>query len=234
VSFPEHLTLQSVEILNLCNRICSNLPESDLDALPQNLRAKSRSFWELYQEGRDRSENYKDVARAVIDVTEEEAPVAWLTPGHPIIFDSVSQTLLEAGQARGWRVCVVPAISCLDTILADIGYDPAGGLIVYEATSLVAGNLPLLPSLATLLLQPSAFGSHVAHYQSQWAPDLVPLRDYLLQFFAPSHPCAFIRCQSQNMNRNVIWCEIQQINSLSFDAIAGSTLFLPSDPNSGF
>jgi len=228
VSFPEHLTLQSLEILSTCNRICSNLPQSELDALPENLRAKCVSLWPLYQENRNRSENYGDVAQAVLDAVAAEPPVAWMTPGHPLIFDSVSQTLLESGRARGLNVRVVPGISCLDTILAEIGYDPAGGLLVYEATSLVMGGLPLMPAMGTLILQPSAFGSDLTHYSTEWTPDLAPLRDHLLQFFEAKHRCAFVRSYSQFSGpAQVHWRELGDLTSISFNAVAGSTLFLP-------
>ena len=130
VSFPEHLTLQTLDILGACNRICSNLPQSDLDLLPNDLRIKCRSLWPIYQENRNRSDNYEDVSRAVLEAADNEPPVAWLTPGHPLIFDSVSQSLLKSGRDRGWNVQVTPAISSIDTILAEVGYDPANGLLV--------------------------------------------------------------------------------------------------------
>lgn len=228
VSFPEQLTLQTITILTACRRICSNLPEDVLNALPEDLRTKCVSLWPLYQENRNRAENYRDVAQAVVDSTTHHRPVAWMTPGHPLVFDSVSEALLQAGRARGWRICVVPAISCFDTICAEVGYDPANGLVIHDATSLVMKNVPLLPSLAALLLQPSAFGSALTHYTSKWSPDLSPLRDHLLQFYSPSHNCAFVRSASRHDGAaQVCWHKLSQLSSAPFDAVAGSTLFLP-------
>jgi hypothetical protein len=234
VSFPEHLTLQTLDILGACNRICSNLPQSDLDLLPSDLRAKCRSLWPIYQENRNRSDNYEDVSRAVLEAADSEPPVAWLTPGHPLIFDSVSQSLLKSGRDRGWIVQVVPAISSIDTILAEVGYDPANGLLVYEAYGMVMQGLPIIPSSATLLLQPSAFGSDLTHYQSSWTPDLSPLRDHLLYYFDPAHPCAFVRSQSlQGAPPQICWKALGEMTSASADEVAGSTLFLPSAQSAG-
>jgi tetrapyrrole methylase family protein/MazG family protein len=228
VWFPEHLTGQTIRILTACKRICSNLPQEDLDSLPPGLRAKCTSLWQLYQENRDRSENYKMVAQAVLDAVAVERPVAWMTPGHPLIFDSVSQALLELAPQQGWKVEVVPAISCIDTVLAQLGYDPAGGLVVYEATSLVGQKLPLLPWFATLLLQPSAFGSSLTHYSSRWTPDLTPLRDHLLNFYPATHRCAFVRSYSPRVGPSqVSWWELGNLTSAEFDVLAGTTLFIP-------
>ena len=33
VSFPEHLTLQTLDVLAACRRICTNLPQSDVDRI---------------------------------------------------------------------------------------------------------------------------------------------------------------------------------------------------------
>jgi tetrapyrrole methylase family protein/MazG family protein len=234
VSFPEHLTLQTLEILGACSQICSNLPQPDLDLLPGNLRIKCRSLWSIYQENRNRTDNYQDVARAVLEAAENEPPVAWLTPGHPLIFDSVSQNLLESAHARGWNVQVMPAISCIDTILAEVGYDPANGLLIYEAYALVMQQRPLIPSFATLLLQPSAFGSDLTHYQSKWSPDLSPLRDYLLQYLNPEHRCGFVRSRSrQGAPFQICWKSLGELASASADDVAGSTLFVPSVASGG-
>lgn len=228
VSFPDHLTLQTIEILTACNKIYTNLPEPALDALPQNLRVKCLSVWPLYQENRARTENYNDIAQTVIDGAADSRPCAWMTPGHPMIFDSVTQTLLKAGRALGWTVVVAPAISSLDTILAEVGYDPADGLLVHEATALVFQGLPLLPSFAALLLQPSAFGSSITHYSDGWRADLSPLRDYLLRFYAAEHECAFVRSSSANGQlAEIAWQRVGNLTLVPTEALMGSTLFIP-------
>jgi len=230
VAFPDHLTTEEMRILRTCARICTNLPDAVLAALPDELRGKCVSLWPLYQDKRRRVENYRDVAQAVIDAVEETRPVAWLTPGHPMVFDSVSTALLRTGEKRGWTVRAVPAISCFDTLFAELGYDPAEGLLIHEATSVVLRQIPLLPSIATLLLQPAVFGSAVAHTSTPFAElDLARLRDYLLRFFAPEHRCAFVRSAERPSERpQIAWLRLRNMTSVPYDAVLGSTLFLPA------
>jgi hypothetical protein len=228
VSFPEHITVQTLQILNACKQICSNLPQPEIDKLPPHLRTKCVSLWGMYQELRERSDNYNDIAEAVLSAVARDRPVAWMTPGHPLIFDSVSQVLLKAGPERGFKVNVGAAISCIDTILSQLGYDPADGLLIQDATSVVMRALPLLPSLPTLLFQPSSFGSSLTHYSSDWSPDLSPLRDYLCRYYPPQHPCAFVRSFSpQGGPSQVSWYAISEMTSAPFDIVAGTTLFIP-------
>jgi len=227
IAFPDHLTIQTIEILSRCEEIYTNLSDDQLQALPPDLRAKCVSIWSLYRDERDRTENYKDVTEAIIGRVMSLRPFGWMTPGHPLVFDSVSQALIKAGEERGWQVRVVPGISSLDTIFAEVGYDPANGLIVYEANALVKNNVPILPNLAALLLQPALFGTDRAHLSGSWQPDLVPLRDYICQFHAPDHDCAFVwSSHSRDGRHKIWWCKLGGLESIPPEA-RGSTLFIP-------
>jgi uncharacterized protein YabN with tetrapyrrole methylase and pyrophosphatase domain len=229
VCFPEHLTVETIEILSACKRICTNLPQTACELLPEDLSAKCESLWPLYQDKRDRSANYQDVAEAVLGAGERGLPLAWMTPGHPIVFDSVSQLLIRAARARGWQVSVLPAISSLDTILAEIGYDPANGFLVHEATAVVRRQVALQPSITTLLLQPSMFGSDLAHVSGEWQPDLLPLQEYLLRFFAEEQECAFVRSSPRtNIESSIHWTKLTDLAKVEFAALVNSSLLLPS------
>lgn len=229
VIFPEHLTIETIEILSKCKRICTNLPESMLQGLPPDLLEKCISLWSLYQDGRIRTENYFDVFRAVVELVEIETPVAWLTPGHPVIFDSVSASLIDEGKARGWNFRIIPGISSIDTMLAALGYDPAHGMLIHEATGLVRRRIPVLPSMALMLFQPAVFDVNVAIISVDSArPDLSPLRDYLCEFHSGEQKCAFIRSASQGGEPDLVtWTKLSDLASVSYELVAGSTLFIP-------
>jgi hypothetical protein len=230
VSFPEHLSIETIEILGRCNTICTNLPEEHLSLLPPDLRAKCTSLWGMYKEGRCRDENYRDIVEEIFRTAESKRPLAWLTPGHPLIFDSVSASLLTLGRAKGWSVYLAPAISCLDTILGEVEYDPAHGLFVQEATVLFRRKIPIPPNTSVLLLQPTVFNTDYAVLSLQaGGPDLSPLRDYLLGFYEPGNRCAFVRSGSQFTGpAKILWCNISELATVRFRDVAGATLFIPN------
>jgi hypothetical protein len=231
VAFPEHLSIETIDALGRCTAICTNLPEEHLSLFPTDIRAKCRSLWGLYQDGRRRSENYLDVVEEVLRTAEGNQPTAWLTPGHPLIFDSVSAALLVRGRAKGWSVRMLPAISCLDTILGEVEYDPASGLFVHEATGLVRRNISIPPNIPVLLLQPSVFNTDYALLSlNTEGPDLSPLRDYLLRFYDRSRRCAFVRSASRFSGpAQIVWRELGEISLVPYRDIAGSTLFIPNE-----
>lgn len=229
IAFPDHLTVETIDILTSCKRVATNLQERDLEGLPQDLKDKCISLWSLYQDRRVRTENYNDVFNAIVEMAEIERPIAWLTPGHPVIFDSVTAALLKEGKSRGWNVRVVPAISSIDTMLAELGYDPAHGMLIHECTGLVRRRIPLDRTVAAMLLQPAVFDVHVAIIKPGGAgPDLSPLRDYICQFHSPDHTCAFIRSASKVGERDLVtWTALRDMASVPYERVAGSTLFVP-------
>ncbi len=229
IAFPDHLTIETIELLGRCERICTNLPDAMFAGLPDDLREKCVGLSSLYQDGRLRTQNYHDVFQAVVEMAEIKPPVAWLTPGHPVIFDSVSAALLKEGHKRGWNVRVVPAISCIDTLLAELGYDPAHGMLIHECTGLVRRRIPFNPSVALMLLQPAVFNVDTAIIAPiTEGPDLSPLRDYLCEVHAPNHRCALIRSASQVGQPDLVsWMPLRDLASAPYQIVAGSTLFVP-------
>jgi hypothetical protein len=230
VRYPQHLTPETVGVATKCNRIFTNLPQADVDQLQECVRTKCVSLWSMYQDNRTRLENYTEVIQIIMDAASQERPVAWLSPGHPVIFDAVSAGLRKAAETQGWGVRAVASISCIDTLLADLGYDPAGGLLIHDATSLVRSKMSLNPRIALLMLQPAAFDSDLPHTSPTSAdPDLSRLGEYLFHFYPREHRCVFVR-SSTDFGRpcKTTWVELCKFASLSFKDVRGSSLFIPA------
>jgi hypothetical protein len=228
ISFPDHLTVETIDILSKCRRVCTNLPDSLLERLPRDIRRKCVSLWPLYRDKRRRMDNYIDTTRAIIRTARRYRPTAWVAPGHPRIFDSVSTLLLDEARRMGWETCVKPGISSLDTLLADVGYDPAGGLFICEATGLVTRKIGLVPSAATVILQAGVFGSDRTHLTLRGpGPDIAPLRDHLLKFFPRSQQCAFVySAVNSDQEASTFWTSLGELTTVPYEVIAGATLFI--------
>lgn len=229
VAFFDHISLETQRLLEECKIICTNLPDELLQSLPQNLRLKTKSFWHLYKDGSNRVNNYRVVMDSVLNELKNEQPIAWLTPGHPSVFDSTTSLLLKEGRSLGWKVILMPAISCIDTIIADLEYEVAGGLFIYDATSVVMNKIPLLTSVSVMLLQISVFFSENSHLTiKSLSVDLQPLKEYLKKYYAENHKCAFI-CSSTNAQyeSRITWVKISDFTSLTPDLLTSATLWIP-------
>src|SRR5205823_11514314 len=148
-------TLEALDALANCQQIYTILSPSMTVLLPRELTPKIKSLWPLYQSGVLRRDAYAAEVAAILEAAMQGKPVAYLTVGNPVFFDSVTQGLLEAGQERELDVRIVAGISSIDTILVDLQRDIAPGLQIYDATALVAYAIKPRVDMACLLLQPS-------------------------------------------------------------------------------
>lgn len=229
VTYPGHLTNETVSKLEEADVIFSNIPEDRLAELPSTLPDKTISVWPLYVDGRKRQENYQRVVTAIHEKMEGFNRVAWLTRGNPVIFDSVTSALSEVARKDGWDVEIFPAVSSIDTLLVDVEFEPAGGLLICEATALVTGHVQINPLFAAMILQPGAFLTPEARLgQSYKQINLSPLAEHLQKFYPSNHPCAFvISSHSQGLSKCVTWSSLDAFPTVDQNLIRGSTMFVP-------
>lgn len=227
--FPGHLTLDVLETMDLCQSIYTLLDDGQIAQLPSAIGAKCHAVFPWYREDQPRAANYARVIEAVLAAAREVTPVGWLTWGNPRVLDSVSQGLLDFGTKTGLSVAALPAVSSLDTVLIDVGHDPANGLLVVEGTTALRDGIAILPNVATLIFQPGTFGSNYPHLSSARPPvDLSPLRDYLLRFYATQHSLAFVS-SSTTMHHpaRITWTTIGQLVEVDPNLLQQSTIFIP-------
>ncbi|MER7273756.1 SAM-dependent methyltransferase [Dactylosporangium sp. NPDC000244] len=188
VRLPDHLTIEVLRALDACSTIFSIWPDGYQVLLPEGLRARFRSLMPLYRPGELRDDTYALQVDAIVSAARADPPVAYLTPGNPMVFDSVAQGLLAAGDRLGLSIEILAGVSSIDTILVDLRRDAAPGLQIYEASTLLIYQLQPRTDIACLLMQPNAFGTvFVASDRQPTALALRPLRDYLLRFYPAEH-----------------------------------------------
>jgi hypothetical protein len=193
VRLPDHLTVEVIAALHECTTIFSIWPDTARDSLPPPLRSRFRSLLPLYRPGELRRDTYAQQVEVVVAAGRANPPVGYLTPGNPMVFDSVAKGILAAADRLGLAADVLAGVSSIDTVLVDLRRDAAPGLQIYEANSLLLHQLQPRTDLACLLMQPSVFGtSYVAIDRLPTALAMRPLRDYLLRFYPAAHRVCFV------------------------------------------
>jgi precorrin-2 methylase len=203
----DHLTLEAIEVLAAChNGFVVSLGQEALDAFRTALQSRIgtlhtipplQSLSPAYSKDRLRSENYHEAARMVLDAAARATPVAFLTPGHPMVFDSVAQNILEATRRHNYKVRIVNGISSIDTVLACLQEELAPGLQILDATIAMTHNITLDPRIACLLLQTSVLGTlYPTADKAATTQSWRRLRDYLTHFYPTTHPVHAVRSEN--------------------------------------
>jgi hypothetical protein len=223
------MTVEALARLGESDSIFTLLSPQQIEQLPGDLASKCVSLLDYYQSDRNRRQNYRAVAEAILAGSRAtRGPIAYLTLGSPRVLDSVSQLLIDESP-QDTEVRSFCAVSSFDSVLSDIGYDPAGGVQVVEANQLVLYKTSLTPSLACLIFQPGVFGTDKPRLSNRSpVPILDDLRDHLLSVWRPDHPVASVfSYYERDGSPRIIWTTLGELGNVSSEFVRGTTLFVP-------
>ncbi len=182
-----------------------------------------------YREEHSRTGAYEHMAEQVIEAAIDHPPVTFALHGHPLVAAQPPFRLMELARARGLRVRVLPGVSAIDTIMADLRLDPVvHGIQMYEATDLLLRRRPLQPDVPALIWQigpletclhtmrvsrPKRFDRFIAH---------------LRLFYPPSHEVVAIYCSPHVlMPPAILRFALEDMGSKAPEIHSGFSLYIP-------
>jgi Tetrapyrrole (Corrin/Porphyrin) Methylases len=116
------------------------------------LNPRARSLDAFYGPDKDRRRTYAEIVDLIVASAVAGADVCAVFYGHPGVFAYPGHEALARVRKAGLPARMLPAVSALDCLVADLGLDPGRtGLQSYEATYFLL-HRPPVDSRATLLL----------------------------------------------------------------------------------
>lgn len=101
----------------------------------ERANANARSLDSFYEPGKNRREIYVAIADEIVSRVRERLDVCAIFYGHPGVFAWPGHEAVRRLRAEGFRARMLPGISAMDCLVADLGIDPATtGCQSYEAT----------------------------------------------------------------------------------------------------
>jgi hypothetical protein len=112
-----------------------------------------------YKEGEARATAYDAMVDHVLGCVRRGDLTVLACYGHPGVCAYAPRESIRRARAEGFPAVMLPAVSSLDCLFADLGVDPAdGGCQTYEALDFFENVSPLDPSSHLVLWQVGAFG----------------------------------------------------------------------------
>ena len=100
---------------------------------------------------------YEDVYAFIVQVVVREAEVrgraVYAVPGHPFVLEHAAVTIAERAQALGLRLRVVPGMSFVDVVGAELRLDTSRGLQLFDALEFVGREPEFTPHAGLLIAQ---------------------------------------------------------------------------------
>lgn len=147
-----HLTLEAVETLAEIDLAIVLDFNGELTAYLETVCRRVENLANLYREGKDRADIYKQVAKYIALQYDGNNRVAYVAAGNPIFLNGIVSNLVETCCASDIPYWLGPSVSSVDTILADLQLEIGDyGLVCYDA-SVFCRLRPMFDTQATLIL----------------------------------------------------------------------------------
>ena len=198
--------------------------------LLETLCPRVTSLYDSYTDDSSRLSAYEHMAARVIEAALDHPAVTFAIHGHPLVAVHAPFLVMELAHLLDLHVAVLPGISAIDTVLADLRLDPVvNGIQMYEATDLLLRRRPLQPDVPALIWQigpletclhsmavslPERFSRFVAHLRQYYPP-----RHAVVAIYCSPHPIMppeILRFALEDMGKHV-----QKFH-------AGFTLYVPA------
>lgn len=174
------------------------------DYIANELGTPVTDLHEEYEEGLDRSKTYRKMADRVMNAaTKATTPITLALYGHPTIFVSPTRLIQEEAPKKGLRVKVLPGISSIDCIFAEIGFDPGNsGIQMYEATDFLVRHYTPDQTIPLFLWQVGAIESGLYTSKPSKPERFIRLRQKLQTFYPEDHILYLLRTATYPFTRS--------------------------------
>ena len=140
-----------------------------------------------YKEGESRDVAYEAMVNHVLECVRSGKLTVFAGYGHPAVCAYAPLEAIRRARAEGFSATMLPAVSSLDCLFADLGVDPAqGGCQMYEAADFFERVVQPDVSSHLVIWQIAAFGdwNHRRTYDVRLLPKLI---EKLCTIYPASH-----------------------------------------------
>lgn len=224
---PGHLTRETRKQIERADDVLYLLAELAPTSWIHQLNPSAESMIEIYRPGRDQREVYEELVEGVLRRVREGRRVCMVTYGHPAVLDDSCHEAVRRSRAEGYSAHLLPAVSAIDCLLADLDVDPGReGLQLFEATDFLLHRRALDASVPLVLLQISVIGD-TRTTGSVNRKGLSLLADRLEDSYGADHEVVIYEATPFSVGHPTI--ERSSVKKLASAPIEGlSTLFVPA------
>lgn len=185
-----HMTVEAIGHIREADIVLHNLHGVAATHLA-TLNPNCVELGHLYDEGKPRAATYVQMAELILREVRAGHRVVAAFFGHPAFFSKATRRALSIAEAEGAAVAMIPGISSIDTLLADLRvHISSQGCQILSAHAIVSGR----PNLATdghlIILMPSSIGHETGPSKAGYdraRPEHLFQR--LAETYGADHPC---------------------------------------------
>ena len=182
-----HLTPEARAAIEQADDVLFAVADRLSAAWLSELNPKARSLASFYAPGRKRLDTYNEMVEEILASVRTGNNVCVAFYGHPGVFVYPGHEAVRRARVEGFSARMLPAISTLDCLVADIGIDPARtGMQSYEASDFLLHLRQPDPAALVVLWQIGVVGE-LSYVEEADVQGLAVLVEYLEDFYPQEH-----------------------------------------------
>lgn len=135
-----HLSTEARSWIETVDKVLYCVADAASERLIRKLNPNAESLVSFYGDDKRRSVTYEQMVERTLAYVRSGLDVCMVFYGHPGIFVTPSHEAIKRANSEGFEAKMLPAVSSLDCLFADLGIDPATGCQMFEATDLLLRN----------------------------------------------------------------------------------------------
>ena len=186
------------------------------------------SLLRFYAPGKDRKTTYDEITEAILTPVRAGKRVCVAVYGHPGIYVNPTHRAIRSVRDEGRTALMLPAVSALDCLAADLGLDPGlDGLTGFDASDFLFRRRRADPAVPLVLWQIGVVGIRTTPPAGGGpSPFLILLTDRLLETYPPDHEVILYEAPAlPNVNPTIHRLPLAELWRSAFATL--STLYVP-------
>jgi uncharacterized protein YabN with tetrapyrrole methylase and pyrophosphatase domain len=131
------ITKEAISWIERADSVLYVVSDAATERFIQTHNPVTENLYDCYSKDKPRISAYKEMVARTVSRVESGQTVCAVYYGHPGIFCFPSHESIHVLRERGYRAEMLPAVSSLDCLFADLGIDPVNGCQIVEATDLL-------------------------------------------------------------------------------------------------
>ncbi len=182
------ITAESLACIRSADKVFYLVADPVTAAWLRTQNPTAESLDSCYRVGRDRSESYREMVERILTYARSGVHVCAAFYGHPGVLCDPGHEAIRRAREEGLAATMLPGISALDCLIADLEIEPAQGMQLFEAGDFVQNKRQHDPRCMLVLWQAGAIGVRTVKHQKLWSTAGVQrLVRFLRVHYPPSH-----------------------------------------------
>ena len=178
-------TSQAISLIKHADRVFYCVADPVTEIYIKSLRPDAKDLYVFYSNNKERYHTYIQMAEVLLQDVRKGLKVVAVYYGHPGVFVLPSHRAVQIARKQGLRAFLVPAISALDCLVADVDFDPSfPGLQILEATDMLLRKRTILTDRHVVIWQVGCVGNPGYRRQGYLKEHFGVLLDYLEEFYS--------------------------------------------------